>query len=320
MAVHLERIDRHPTHPVAARPPLLFVHGAYCAAWCWDEHFLPFFAENGWSATAFSLEGHGGSGGQSWIAILSIDEYVKNLRQIIATLPSLPILVGHSMGGFVIQRYLELGYPAAGVVLLASVPGEGMARSAIRMLGTTPDLLTALNLFQADQRYQPELDQAKRLLFSDSMPEEELAKWAYRFTPESMRAILDMTLVSFFSVKALEQIPALVLGGDEDKIISPSEVVKTARRLHTEAEIVGGCGHMMMLDTVWQEVAQRILEWLSLNWPTVTEPQPTVQAEAVIADSVAAAPTTPRRRSTRRPSSKLSRFATVRSSEEKSND
>ena len=129
-----------------------------------------------------------------------------------------------------------------------------------------------------------------------------------------------MTLVSFFSVKALEQIPALVLGGDEDKIISPSEVVKTARRLHTEAEIVSGCGHMMMLDTVWQEVAQRMLEWLSLNWPTVTEPQPTVQAEAVIADSVAAAPTTPRRRSTRRPSSKLSRFATVRSSEEKSND
>ena len=47
MAVHLERIDRHPTSPVAARPPLLFVHGAYCAAWCWDEHFLPFLRKMG---------------------------------------------------------------------------------------------------------------------------------------------------------------------------------------------------------------------------------------------------------------------------------
>jgi hypothetical protein len=25
-----------------ARPtPLLFIHGAYAAAWCWEDHFLP---------------------------------------------------------------------------------------------------------------------------------------------------------------------------------------------------------------------------------------------------------------------------------------
>ena len=25
--------------------PLLFVHGAYSGAWCWDEYFLPYFAK-----------------------------------------------------------------------------------------------------------------------------------------------------------------------------------------------------------------------------------------------------------------------------------
>ena len=36
-----------------ARPtPLLFVHGAYTAAWCWDENFLPWFAEQGYAAYA----------------------------------------------------------------------------------------------------------------------------------------------------------------------------------------------------------------------------------------------------------------------------
>ena len=39
------------SHPV----PLLFVHGALHAAWCWDEHFLDFFADKGYHALALSL-------------------------------------------------------------------------------------------------------------------------------------------------------------------------------------------------------------------------------------------------------------------------
>ena len=42
-------------------PSLLFVHGTWHAAWCWDEHFLDFFASKGHHALAVSLRGHGGS-------------------------------------------------------------------------------------------------------------------------------------------------------------------------------------------------------------------------------------------------------------------
>ena len=54
----LEVIDKgqtSPTHPV----PLLFVHGAFHGAWCWDEHFLDFFAAKGYRALAVNLRGHG---------------------------------------------------------------------------------------------------------------------------------------------------------------------------------------------------------------------------------------------------------------------
>lgn len=35
----------------ASRPiPLLFVHGAWHAAWCWDERFLDYFADVGYRA------------------------------------------------------------------------------------------------------------------------------------------------------------------------------------------------------------------------------------------------------------------------------
>ena len=33
-------ITRRPRRPLDA-PPLLFVHGAYCAAWVWEEYFCP---------------------------------------------------------------------------------------------------------------------------------------------------------------------------------------------------------------------------------------------------------------------------------------
>jgi hypothetical protein len=42
----LEAIDKGrctDAHPV----PLLFVHGAWHGAWCWDEHFLDLFADKG---------------------------------------------------------------------------------------------------------------------------------------------------------------------------------------------------------------------------------------------------------------------------------
>ena len=53
----LEVIGKGPaskSHPV----PLLFVHGGYHAAWCWDENFLDYFADKGFRAVAVSLGGN----------------------------------------------------------------------------------------------------------------------------------------------------------------------------------------------------------------------------------------------------------------------
>ena len=38
-------------------PPLVFVHGSYHAAWCWAEHWLPFFSTSGYDCYAVSLIG-----------------------------------------------------------------------------------------------------------------------------------------------------------------------------------------------------------------------------------------------------------------------
>ena len=95
----LEVIDKgscSEAHPV----PLLFVHGSWHGAWCWDEHFLDFFADKGYRAVALSLRGHGASPGKERLRWTGIQEYVDDVAETAAQLQTQPVLVGHSMSGF----------------------------------------------------------------------------------------------------------------------------------------------------------------------------------------------------------------------------
>ncbi len=53
----LDVIEKGPCRE-SHKTPVLFVHGAWHGAWCWDEHFLDFFAEQGYRSLAVSLRGH----------------------------------------------------------------------------------------------------------------------------------------------------------------------------------------------------------------------------------------------------------------------
>lgn len=50
-------VDKHPYERNSENPPLVFVHGSYHAAWCWAEHWLPFFSNCGFDCYAISLLG-----------------------------------------------------------------------------------------------------------------------------------------------------------------------------------------------------------------------------------------------------------------------
>ncbi|WP_220348217.1 alpha/beta hydrolase [Alkalilimnicola ehrlichii] len=102
----LEVLEHHPERPVSDTP-LLFVHGAYAGAWCWDAHFLPYFARRGYHAYALSLRGHGESAGHESLHSAGISDYVQDVASVVERFDSPPILVGHSMGGMVVQSILS---------------------------------------------------------------------------------------------------------------------------------------------------------------------------------------------------------------------
>ena len=127
----LEILSKKPKG-VSRAVPILFVHGAWHGAWCWEKHFLPHFAEKGYASFALSLRGHGNSERPPHFRWMRIADYVADMAKVVGQLPEEPVLVGHSMGGLVVQKYLE-EHTAPAAVLLAPVPVKGVLRTTLRI-------------------------------------------------------------------------------------------------------------------------------------------------------------------------------------------
>ncbi|ABI56938.1 alpha/beta hydrolase [Alkalilimnicola ehrlichii MLHE-1] len=258
-------------------PPLLFVHGAYAGAWCWDAHFLAWFARRGRQACAVSLRGHGESADRAHLHGASLEDYVEDVLSVAGRFHRPPVLVGHSMGGLVVQRCLRHMDPA-GVVLMASVPPMGLSASAWQLLCQDPGLLWQLWLLQGLGPTQVNLHVAQRLLFSRPVADRQLLAYAGGLQQESQLALLDMSLPAP-PPRRRHDVPMLVLGAADDALFPAWMVRATAATHGVKAEILPDMGHGMMLDAGWQRVAARIERWLreQVPCPATSDAAPTAQ-------------------------------------------
>jgi len=241
--------------------PLLFVHGMWHAAWCWAEHFLPYFAQHGYVSYALSLRGHGGSEGREQLRWTSLADYVSDVIQAVGKMESSPVLVGHSMGGMIVQKYLESNRaPAA--VLLASAPPQGVIAATVRIAMRHPLAFLKANLTMSMYQVVRTPQLAREAFFSSGVQDKQVIDYHSRLQDESYRVYLDMMGLSLPRPKRVKT-PLLVLGAADDSIITPREVETTAQAYGTRAEIFPNMAHDMMLEERWHTVAEKMLSWLN---------------------------------------------------------
>jgi non-heme chloroperoxidase len=258
--MRLEVITRTPKGR-ARSTPLLFVHGAYGGAWEWDEHFLPYFAERGWVAHALSLRGHAGSNGAETVRLAWLRDYVADVERVAASLPASPALIGHSLGGMVVQHCLHRRtVPAA--VLMASSPPHGMIGSLFGMALTNPALLYELGFAHHPGPRLTDGRAIERALFSKGVPESLVQMYMHRYQAESDMVLLDLLFFNLPPSTPALDVPVLVLGAENDSFVYRGGLDATASTYRTKAEVFPGMAHAMMLDLDWERVAARIATWL----------------------------------------------------------
>jgi len=237
---------------------VLLVHGAWHGAWCWEDNWVPHLSEHGFDVNTIELHDPATPGSKKRIWT-RMSTYVDRVRQELDRLGPETIVVGHSMGGLVAQRALEKS-TAKGMVLVASVPHTGVAPATFRTLrrlpGPTLAAISTLNMWRLVAT--PALARAD--FFTDETPQHTVESTHQRLQNESYTAYLSMMLrrPRPTSVSA----PTLVIAAQHDPLFPVAEQAALAAKYGTEAAVIEGAGHDIMLDDGWEQAADLAIEWI----------------------------------------------------------
>ena len=268
--LRVEWLRQQPAEPTST-PPVLFVHGTFHGAWCWAEHWMPYFAAAQIDCHAVSLRGTEGSPIDS--AKVKTSEHVADLRAFVDEfLSAPPVIVGHSYGGAFLLKYLEAGGAAAGAALLCSVPPSGngpmTGRYLRRMqLSETWRITRGFALKAA----ATDADLARELFFDDKLPDADLTRYLRNFAADSTCSLDLGEFVSSLPSKRADGAsgraewlprapPALVLGAARDAIVDAEGVAESARFLGVEPRVLD-LPHDVMLADGWEAAADEVLGW-----------------------------------------------------------
>lgn len=255
----MESIEHIIQQPVlrTRKTPLLFQHGAWHGAWCWQQ-WMDHFASLGYEVHAISLPAHGKSSAHKrHINFYTFRDYVKTLASQIETISPKPVVIGHSLGGGMLQKYLE-DHQLPGVVLLSSLPSGGMFPMTIRLLRRHP--IPTLKVFLKLNTYEwvrtPELVQD---LFLDPKTEIDVAAFHGQLVREMINVF--PLMVPFARVNP-QKTPMLVIAGEKDVLFTPEEEKRTANRYGAKDIIIQGGTHNLMVGPDWKQVADVVDHWI----------------------------------------------------------
>lgn len=247
---HVTPAPAHRTHSV----PLLFVHGMWGGSWVF-HNYLAFAASHGWEAWAINLRGHHGSRPVGDLATVRLEDYVRDVEDALDSIGP-AVVIGHSMGGLIAQvvasrRDLEAA------VLIASAPPPGIAlvhwALAWRSLRYLADVFgpRAFRVRDAD---------ACALALNGVAPaaRREVAR---RFVEDSGLAARQLALGAIEAPKPI-RCPVLVVSASDDQLIPATVQRRIAERYRADHLCVDGHGHMLPIESDWQEAIGGILGWL----------------------------------------------------------
>jgi pimeloyl-ACP methyl ester carboxylesterase len=263
--MHLELV--HAGAQIPRKPlSLLFIHGICNAAWVWQRNFLPYFASLGYDSYALSLRGHGGSEGREKLRQFGLSDFADDVHRAYEQIGAPIILIGHSLGGAVVQNYIRRGGKAAGVVLLCAAPPHGLLRAAMHMQAQNPGLAHELRIALTRGIRWANPDIIEKGLFAHA-PEPGLRRLVFE-RMDDVAATAGRQAIGWhpFAPLPWAMPKLLVMGCERDWFVPAGDVRLTAIYYGVRSVIVKNGAHAIMLDANWQEAAGPIADWLARSF------------------------------------------------------
>ena len=257
------------------RHTIMLIHGLWMTPGCW-EPFRNFYEERQYQVIAPPWPRLHGDvedirRDPSALAGIGVAEIVTHYENAIRLLGDPPILIGHSLGGLVVQILLDRGLGAAGIAI-DSAPPKGLWRLPLSQVkALLPVLSDPLSYWYTVSLSYPQF----RYAFANTMSEGE-AQGAFRqyAIPAPGRPVFEVKFASVnpWSATAVnyangERAPLLLIAGTQDHIAPPSVVGANYDQYRRSPAITSfrefpGRSHLIIAQDGWQEVAGFALSWV----------------------------------------------------------
>lgn len=248
---------------------IVFVHGMYMNHLCW-EHWIAYYQSKGYKCLAPAWPGRDQPidtlrrlHPDPHLGRLTLSSVLERITDTIKALDEKPILIGHSMGGLIVQLLLQRDLAAAGVAI-DSAPPMGVFTIKWSFLKAnwphiTPFVSLSSPIDMTFERFQ--------YTFVNTLPlAEQQAAYDRYVVPESRR-IPRESLTAKIDFKNAHS-PLLLIAGSADNLI-PASLNRSNyakyRKSHsvTDFKEFKGRTHFIVGQKGWEEVADYVLGWLN---------------------------------------------------------
>ena len=249
MTMPIKTKDRRFGYEAAGDPgkmALVFLHGIGGAARAWRGQVTAF--SDRYHAIAWDMPGYGGSKSLCTVSIATLAGALDDFLQQVGAIK--PVLIGHSIGGMIVQEWLAENTDAAqAVALVQTSPAFGKADGDWQkeFIGAR---LGPLDRGETMASLAPIL--VKELVGDD--PDSagmDVARDCMASVPEATYRSTMLAMLGFDQRKALKDIrvPTLVLSGTKDKNAPAPMMAKMATYIPSATYVeIEGAGHLVNLE------------------------------------------------------------------------